>query len=234
MSNRSRVTTAAADRGVTDRELSLILERAIELQEQAADGGSDRGLSLDMVREIAREVGVDPRYVDRAARSVLARVTSERSWALLGAPMRERVETSFSRALSEPEMAELVAAIRGALGRQGEVSSALGAVEWKTDGLQAVAVTITPEPSATRVEILSDRSAALAPATVVPTAVGLVAAGIVVDTVQPGTAAMLALLGAGAVAGLGVGRTIWSILSRSSRRRVEALHEAIRRFMEKE
>lgn len=64
----------------------------------------------------------------------------------------------------------------------------------------------------------------------IPSVACLAVAGIIVDGLQPGTAETLSILGTGAVTGLGIARGTWSIMSRSFRRRLEALREKVHRY----
>ena len=225
------MTISESDSTVTDRQVSLILRRAIELQDREGEGTASEQLSLEVVREIASEIGLESRFVDQAAASVLEGAGSSRASTLLGGPIRERLEASVGGPLSEEGASELVDRIRSVVHRQGEVSHVLGSVEWRSEGEPAIGVTISPRGDRTRVRIVGDRSKSLAPTLAIPSIAGLAVAGIVVDSLQPGTSAMLGILGTGGIAGLAIGRATWAIMARSFRRRLEALREEVGRFM---
>lgn len=58
-------------RRFTDREVAIVLRKASEIDEgEGADAGSGAGLSLEDLKEIAREVGISAQAIDRAARKV--------------------------------------------------------------------------------------------------------------------------------------------------------------------
>ena len=54
----------------TDREVSLILQRALEPTAAApSTDASGSGLTLEQIKEIAAEVGIDPQRIELAAAS---------------------------------------------------------------------------------------------------------------------------------------------------------------------
>jgi hypothetical protein len=59
----------------TDREIGLILRRAVELEEGSPSSGlpSARGLTLSELQEIAKEAGIDPGMVGRAVAEIDSR-----------------------------------------------------------------------------------------------------------------------------------------------------------------
>ncbi|MEE2900413.1 MAG: hypothetical protein VX815_18275 [Gemmatimonadota bacterium] len=88
-------------RRYSDEDFALILERASKLQDRAEGaatelpgrpgrGPSADGLSLQAVRDIAEEVGVEARYIDQAAESLLLDPPGRRS-GLLGGPLTHHV-----------------------------------------------------------------------------------------------------------------------------------------------
>ena len=153
----------------SDEEFALILKRASELQDQA-DGGIARlpdqsgdastaeGLSLEAVRDIAQEVGLDPRFIDQAAAS-LAHDPDVREPSLLGGPLTHHLGDTFARTLTDAERNELLDVIRGVLKHQGATHEVLGSLEWKTVGrIDQLTVTITASDERVAVRVLSDVS----------------------------------------------------------------------------
>jgi len=104
-----------ASRRFTDREVAPVLRSATELDDQdgSADG-SGVGLSLEELREIAREVGISRPAIDRAVDgldtlavaslgigSALAGIAAgHATWSALSAVSARRVRR-FGRALAE-------------------------------------------------------------------------------------------------------------------------------------
>jgi hypothetical protein len=217
-----------SDRLLTDREVAMVIRRATELQEHSGLPTAGEGVSLEVLREIAVEIGLDPAYVDQAAMSVL-NDSGPLSTRLLGAPIRERHGTSIPGSLSEQQLWELIERLRGALGHQGRLTNSLGSVEW---GAGDLAVSITPRGEATEVQFIGDRASSVAPMVAIPLAAGLTLAGAIVDMLQPGNLEALAMLGAGAAGGLAVARGVWLGATRSFRRRLRLVQLEVRRFME--
>jgi hypothetical protein len=57
-------------RTYTEREVSAIIERAVERQRVAEEGGGDAGLTLDEIERIGRESGIDPAHLRAAAAEI--------------------------------------------------------------------------------------------------------------------------------------------------------------------
>lgn len=231
------------DRRYSDEEFALIFQRASELQDRA-DGGlsqlSDRadsasttdGLSLEEVRDIAQEVGLELRFIDQAA-AALTHDPAVKASGLLGGPLSHHLGDSFARTLTDTERLELLDVIRGALKHQGVINEVMGSLEWKTIGrMDQLKVTITSSDERVAVRVVSDVSGLAALTWVVSIVTGLVAGGIVVFTLQTGSLLVAAsILGAGGTVGVGVARTIWSATTSAFRRRAERLREEIARYL---
>ena len=190
------------------------------------------GLSLEAVRDIASEVGLEPRFVDQAAAS-LAHDPAVKKHSLLGGPLTHHLGDTFARTLTDAERIELLDVIRGVLKHQGEVNEVMGSLEWKTVGrMNGMTVTINSNDESVAVRVFNDLSGIAALTWVASIATGLVAGGIVVDSLQPASLLVAAsILGAGGTVGLGVARTIWSATTRAFRRRAERLREEIARYL---
>lgn len=63
-------------RRFTDQEVALVLRRASELDEAGPSEASGGGLSLEDLRDIAREVGISPQAIARVVRIVDERADS--------------------------------------------------------------------------------------------------------------------------------------------------------------
>jgi hypothetical protein len=114
------------DRKFNDEEVALIIKRAAELQqtEQAA-GEPSSALTLSDVEQIAKEAGIDPLLIRRAALSLDSPSTVSRPSIWAGAPTRLVFERVVDGEVS-PELFEtLVDEIRRSLGDNG-VPSVLG------------------------------------------------------------------------------------------------------------
>lgn len=218
------------ERNLSDQEVALILRKATELQEQAGDRAPADGLSLATVRDIASEIGVDPRFIDQAV-TVLATDAPAAASGLLGPPINSSIRFSYPQSLTEPQLREVIEAIRTSSGLQGKLDEALGAIEWRHEGMNTIGVTVTPVGDETSVALVSGLREAASLSYVPPTMLGIMAAGIAVDSLQPGVGTMLAMIAGGAVGGFGIGRTIWTLIHRSFDRKLQRIRAEIERVL---
>ena len=120
------------DRRYTDREMKLIFERADEADVEAQGEG---GHTLAEMQEIARQVGLSPDDIAKAASTLRAPAAS---FPLLGAPVRFRASRMLPVKLTEDDVTNVAIRIRHFTGFHGELrnvpvlvgltSAAVGAV----------------------------------------------------------------------------------------------------------
>lgn len=233
------------NRRYSDEELALIVRRASELQDRAgeADGAPrldgtvfpspNEGLTLEAVREIAEGVGLESRFVDEAAASLPLDLKRSGLDRLMGGPIFQQVRSTLEGELAESARADFVDLIRQQAGHDGEVREVLGAVEWRSVGrMTRTTVALDPGEGSVTVRVREDASGLAAFTWIGSIAAGLVAGGIVIDTLQPASVlAVGAILAAGGLAGAGVARSIWSRATRGLRHRAERLRDEIGRFL---
>lgn len=218
-------------RRFTDREVSVILRRAVEIDESR--GGAERaaaGLSLDDLRQIAREVGISTEAVDRAVAGlgrgpVLAPV-------LTGAPVVRRAVRGVPGELSRDRIARLVQAIDERADHTGAISEALGSVRWTaSDRLRSSLVTITPTGGETRIQVVEKTLPRVRRLFhLLPAAWGVMATAPVLGMVGAASGAAAAGVAAlGLVVGVAAGRAAWTLFSADSARRVERLADDLAR-----
>jgi len=229
-------------RRYSDEEFALILERASTLQQQAdgaaaqlperAEGGSTaEGLSLQAVRDIAEQVGLDSRFIDQAAASLLHDLPGGDS-GLLGGSTSYLVQDDFTRTLTRSQQAELLDVIRACLRNQGVVRDVVGSVEWTSVGQSTrTRVTVGADEERVSIRVFTDLSGVAAMTWVVTIVSSLGGAAIIVDLVQPSFLAALPIFGIAGVVGVGVARTIWSTTRKLFRRRTERLREEIALYL---
>lgn len=147
-------------RTYSEEELAVILRRALEFQDTPTKGElptRSEGFSLQEIQAIAREVGLQPETVARAAATITRQAPGDRSWGLGGATAYE-LEYTAGREVTPEEFAEIVDLIRKATGRHGEVEEVLGALEWQTKSdLSSINVTVRPTGGRTNVRIASQQ-----------------------------------------------------------------------------
>jgi len=214
----------------SDKEVALILRKATDLQQQSGSETGD-GLSLPVLADIAREIGVEPKFVKQAAAALEDRSAARA--ALWGGPTLYASHLASSRKLSRDEMLRLVDRVRGVTQRQGGVQEVLGAVEWKTSGQPSeLAVTITPGGDVTRVRMMGDRGGAAALTWGLSVAGGLAAGGIAGAILEPATVlGGIGVMTATVTAGLGLARALWGRSTQKFEARFAQLREELSRYL---
>ncbi len=181
------------DRRYSDEEIALILRKATETASSRLSGREHDGLTLEQLKGIAQEVGIDPTAVESAARALTVHGPSRRRGGLIGAPVTPSCETVVPVDFPPEKLGEAVSIIRRVMGRQGIVEDELGAMEWRArDVVGGRYVSIRPTEGGTRLRAFGNfRDGALAL---------FVAGGFAGSALL---AALLKTAGAAAVLGLG-------------------------------
>ena len=150
---------SVGERRYTEEELALILNRAAERQE-GVQANAPRYTLAD-IQEIAAGAGIAPDHVASVAATL--RDARAPEGGVFGAPHRFRFEESIEGEVSDEVIGELFDLTRRTLGEQGEVTEALGTVEWKSqDAFGHSYVTVARRAGRTTIGILSARSDSLA------------------------------------------------------------------------
>src|SRR5258708_27665202 len=98
-----------------DRQIAHILHRAAEMQERDTDRASSDpapGLSLAELKQIAGEVGIDPRYVEAAAAELHRSDEPRGRFLFWGAPALSQFEQTVEGEVPVEEWERLLASIR--------------------------------------------------------------------------------------------------------------------------
>ena len=110
----------ATNRRFNDEEVALIIKRAAELQQtEAIADDSTSALTLAEVEQIAKEAGIDPSLIRRAAQTLDRPGDANRPSAWAGAPTRLVFERVVDGEISLDEHEALIDTIRRALGDNG-------------------------------------------------------------------------------------------------------------------
>ncbi len=215
------------DRRYTDREVALILHRAAQLDAGLLVSETGEGLSLSEIERIAREVGIAPELVARAAALVEAGKPGLAA-RIFGGPTDFDAEYQATGELPRERYGDVVEAIRRALGQPGKTSEILDGLEWKSVG-ETTQITVAVRPSAgkTKVQILADRGGSAVIAYLFPGAAGLLGGAIAGAILEPGLGGGLAIMGTAAATGFLAARTIWSAATRRFRRKFASLVDAV-------
>jgi len=214
----------------SDKEIALILRKATDLQQEAGSAAGE-GLSLPVLVDIAKEIGVDSEFVEKAALAVDSR--SAARTALWGGPTAYDATLSSSRQLSRDDLLQLIDVIRGSTQHQGSVQDVLGSLEWKTSGqVSELAVTATARDQGTSIRIIGNRGAAAAMTWGFSVSGGLFAGMITGAILDPATVlAGIGIIATAGVAGLGVGRSLWARSTRKFQQRFLKLRDELSRHV---
>jgi hypothetical protein len=140
-----------------DRQIARILHRAAELQEQDTErSGASReraaGVSLTELKQIAGEVGIDPRYVETAATEIQEGSEGQPGFYFWGAPVSSTLERVVEGEVSPDEWEVLIARIREVTGRVGKPSTLGRSLEWIS---QNDHLSVRPKDGRTTIRIMS-------------------------------------------------------------------------------
>ena len=149
-----------AGRRFNEKEVAAIIKRASELQQVESPSESTTGMSLAELEQIAREAGLDPALVRRAASDLDTRVTDRQPSAFLGAPTALVLERTIEGELPADEYEALVLEIQRELGGVGSASTFGRSLQWTMRGVdrrrvssRTVQVTVTPRNGRTTIRI---------------------------------------------------------------------------------
>ena len=211
------------ERRYSDEELRRIIEDATRSELQPKEvARQQEGLTLAEIREIAREVGIDPGAVDRAAASLLATESIDAAPSSRVFSRVRHEETMIPRPLTDSEMRLVALQAERVLGRRGSLYSAGDFVEWR-DGRDRLYVGIVRGEQRTRVRVIADQTSEVFAGCAAIAGLGL----IMVPTVAgSGTIAVpgLVLL---AVAVYGVIRLFWKQRRDQARKDLKELLEIL-------
>jgi hypothetical protein len=222
-------------RRYSEEEFALILKKASEIQESSRnvpESRSGHGLSLEEIQAIAREVGIEPEAVSRAAGLLGASAWDERKGlaaAIFGGPGTYHLGLEVSGRLAPEDYGRILEVIRRTMEHQGEASEVMGGLEWKTVGdLSAVSVNISPRGEATSIQVVGDRGGAGAVTFVFPVAGSAILMGALGGILSPESAAGIAAVVGGCLgSGYLFARTLWARSAKKFQRRLSALMESL-------
>jgi hypothetical protein len=140
-------------RRYTREETAVILRRATD-GERRAPSDVDSGLTLEEIEAAAREAGIDPAAVRRAAAVTAAPVQG----GIIGPPAASEVRARFEGYLPASARADFAAVIEQAIGRRGALADEPNALVWHEDhGIGRTTVRARQEGAAVTVSAEADR-----------------------------------------------------------------------------
>jgi hypothetical protein len=127
------------ERHYNDDEIAAIFRAAAEGSEsQALPGDHADGLTLSDLQGIAREVGLSPTAITRAAQSLDRSSAPARSQTILGLPIAVERTVALERPLTDPEWERLVVELRQVFRARGTMRASGSMREWSNGNLHAL------------------------------------------------------------------------------------------------
>ena len=146
-------------RRYNEKEVADIIKRASELQQLESTSESTTGMSLTELEQVAREAGLDPALVRRAATDLDTRVSDQKPSAFIGAPTNLVLERTIDGELPADEFETVVLEIQRELGL-GQASTLGRSLVWTMQGVsrrrvssRTVQVTVTPRNGRTTIRM---------------------------------------------------------------------------------
>jgi hypothetical protein len=212
-------------RQYSEHEMAAILERAAALQGTSAMVPVHGGRTLDEIRAIAGEAGLDAACVEAAVRSLdQVHVPS----GVLGRSPRMELETTIAGQLDEEDRRELLGVLQRSFDARGRAVETARTLEWRRMGiLGRELVVIHAHKGRTRIEVRGRYRRGMAASYAAGGAAGALASAGLLDLVGildafEGGAVALVLAGA-----FFAGRTVWGWLSRSKERHLRRVADKL-------
>ncbi|MBT8399690.1 MAG: hypothetical protein KJO98_04380, partial [Rhodothermia bacterium] len=135
----------------TEKEFGNVLRRASELQQEEGASAAP-GLTLNELQHVAKEAGIDPDFVRRAA-AELDQEPPEKGDLLFGGPTRLEFKSVVDRKVSGPEWDGAVEVIRHVIGVDGREVLDGPSREWVHQDQMGgrMRVSMTPTDQQTRI-----------------------------------------------------------------------------------
>jgi len=183
----------------TEKEISLILKRSAEIQAET-DTIDSTGLSLEELKQIAGEVGINPSHIETALAEIRSGKSESVSFHVLGGPTSARLERVVEGEISPDQWEDVATEIRQsfrAVGTTGQVGQSL---EWtRTSRHMQNQVAVTSKNGRTKIRIVSSFGGMMSyfMPVVIPS---LIVAFVVIPLVLPAAIAVKGALSLGIVA----------------------------------
>ncbi len=200
-----------SERRYSDRDVAFILKRAVALDDEKTTVETRHGITLPELREIAREVGIDPATVDQAAEELNRRGSrTARAVATETAVVKEI--RSVPCTLDEATVREVLWTIDRATSDTGSVAEVGGEIRWTSTGpFRSMRVSINPLENETILSVEESLSDVKEPLLALPAIFGGILGLIIgADGGGVGTAVMVGMLMA--IAGYFVGGGLWQLV----------------------
>jgi hypothetical protein len=189
------------------------------------------GLTLDELRNIAREAGIDPARVTQAAASIDLRGKQAPVGRMLGLPIRMSRVFELPRAPTDREWEQLISEFRTTFGAPGQATSSGGLREW-SHGDVHICVEPSEHGERLRLTLINNGAVALNGLAIVTGAMSLIMSAVVTAAGKPEKAlVVLGLFGGIALTAYGANVLRLPRWARERERQMEAVAEhAVKRL----
>lgn len=190
-------------RSFSEEQVRAIISGAIRRQEAARKVADTDGLTLEEIRRLAVEVGIDPKYVVAAASELEGAGEETFAARFLGGPLKVTYERFVEGQLTEEAIAAMVREIRSTLRQYRGIVEVLGAsFEWvlPPHSGEELLIRAQSEDGHTRLYISQKFGTWAFLLYFLPTV--LLALGIILSEMAPSSVAFAALAGLAALAAL--------------------------------
>jgi len=135
-------------------EISKILKRAAELEHKDDIDDDSEGLTVKELQQVSKEVGLHPKYIQRALDELQAPAHLVSS-NIFGGPFTYHLSNSASGGLTEKEWEDVVSEIRRIHGGIGKTSKLGNTYEWEQRKQEVgyVPIALSPKKDHTKINI---------------------------------------------------------------------------------
>jgi hypothetical protein len=209
------------ERRFSEDDFAAVLQKATELQSRALvrtdSADAEAGMSLEEVKAIAAEVGINPDLVERAA----GLIEQDRAGAKGALAANYLLSDAVpGDALGDEDRVRILQAIQDAAQHHGKVELGGPGLEWNSARGEPTQINVSVQSldGKNHVRVSVDRSGSAVLTHVFPTLGGFFTAMITGAILEPESAiAIVSLIAGGVTAGFTVARTIWTVNSRKLR-----------------
>lgn len=155
---RTSVPAPRPERSFAEDDIHRILRKASELQERSERLGADSTrMTLSELRQVAKEAGIDPRFVDLAASHLDRPETRENPFT--GGPYTWHYHTTVDGEVADEDRDQIVRTIRSIVGHQGKLEDLYGRMEWTYDDeLGPLVVGVATKDGRTEIDVSALRA----------------------------------------------------------------------------
>ncbi len=207
-------------------EMRELMRRASEKQRTAHGAANPPGLSLEEIKRIAADVGVDPSFVDESLAELGTDEFESRHSVLVGGPSSYRMRRRVAGTIDTEVLYEIADTIRRqSKSDRGHIESIGNKLYWRSSrGSNSKTVSVSSGDGATSIEATADFSASVLPIWITPAAVAMLGfAGILVGrNVYPGLIVLAVSLAIALLV-----RFSFGIASRKTAENLETMMDAV-------